>query len=126
MKGPDKDIWLIFLANEFDRLSQGVKTKINGTNTLTFIPKREVPFATKKVTHRQIAFGIRPNKFEAHRSRLTVCGNFLYFEGALSTPTVTVITTKLMVNNIISTKNGKVLCLYIKYIYLKNPLPGCS
>ena len=29
-----------------------------------------------------------------------------------------------MVNNIISTQNGKGLCLDIKNIYLNNPLPG--
>ena len=55
---------------------------------------------------------------------MTVCGNFLDFEGALSTPTVTVTTTKLMVNNIISTKNGRGLCLDIKKLYFNNPLPS--
>ena len=124
MKGPDKETWFRSLEHEFGRLYQGVGTRIEGTKILTFIPKRKVPFTTKEVTYGLIVCDIRPNKSETHRSRLTVCRNFLDFEGVLSTPTSKVTTTKLMVNNIISTKNGKCLCLDIKMFYLKNPLPG--
>ena len=52
-----------------------------------------------------------------------MCGNFLDFEGALITPTAPFITTKLMVNNIVSTKKGKGLCLDIKTLYLNNAVP---
>ena len=67
---------------------------------------------------------VRPNTSETHRSILMVCGNFIYFEGALSNPTATITTTKLLVNNIVSTKYGKFLCLDIKQLYLNNPFPG--
>ena len=107
MKCIYKDIRFISLVNEFDILAQGIRTRIKGTNNLTLIPKREVSFATKKVTYRRIVCDIRPNKSETHRSRLTVCGNLLDFEGALSTPTATGTTTNIMVDNIISTKKRK-------------------
>ena len=58
MKGPDKDTWFRSPENEFGRLAQGVGTRIKGTNTLTSIPKREVPFATKKVTYGRIVCDI--------------------------------------------------------------------
>ena len=114
MGGPDKETWFRSLKNELDILVQGVGTIIERTKTLTFIPKREVPFSTKKVTCRQIVWDIRPNKSETHRSILTVCGNLIDFEGGLINPTATITTTKLVVTSIISTKNGKLLCLDIK------------
>ena len=58
MKVTEKKIWFRSLENEFGRLAQGVGTRIKGTNTLTFIPKREVPFATKKVTYGRIVCDI--------------------------------------------------------------------
>ena len=106
MKGPDKEIWFRLLVNEFGRLAQGVGTIIKRTKTLTFIPKREVPFA-KNVTYGRIVCDNQTNKSEIHRSILMVCRNFLDFEGALSTPTDTITTTNLMVNNIIFTKTKK-------------------
>ena len=104
-------------------MSHGVGTIIKRKNTLTFIPKREVPFATKKVTYGRIVFDIRPNKSETHRSRLTVCGIFLDYEESLSTPTATIINTKGVVNNIVSTTNGKELCLYTNKSILKIHFP---
>ena len=118
MKCPDKDIWFRSLANEFVRLAQVVGTRIKETSTLPFFPKRKAPFATKTVTYGRIVCDIRPNKANTHRSILKVSGNFLYFEGGLSTPTATITTANLMVNNIISTKNGKRLCLDIRNTYI--------
>ena len=39
IKGPDKEIWTKSLANEFVRLAQGVRNRIEGTNKIYFIPK---------------------------------------------------------------------------------------
>ena len=39
IKGPDKEIWTKYLANKFGRLAQGVSKRIEGTNTIYFIPK---------------------------------------------------------------------------------------
>ena len=94
IKRPDKEIWTKSLANEFGRLTQGVKNLIKGTNTMYFIPKEEVPFETKKVTYPKIVCDIRPNKEETHCTRITVRGNFLEFAGTLTTPNVTIKTTK--------------------------------
>ena len=49
IKGPDKEIWTTSLANEFGQLAQGVRNQIEGTNTMYFIPKEEVPFKTQKI-----------------------------------------------------------------------------
>ena len=62
IQGTDKEIWTESLANEFGRLAQGVRNRIEGTNKMYFIPKEEVPFATKKVTYPKFVYDIRPNK----------------------------------------------------------------
>ena len=56
IQGPDKEIWTKSLANEFGRLTQGVQNRIEGTNTMYFIPKEEVSFETKKVTYPKISY----------------------------------------------------------------------
>ena len=38
-----KGVWSRSSANEFGRLAQGVGGRIKGTNTITFIPKSDVP-----------------------------------------------------------------------------------
>ena len=66
IKGPEKEIRKKILANEFGRLAPGVRNRIEGTNTMYFIPKEEVPFETKKVTYPKIVCNIRHNKAETH------------------------------------------------------------
>ena len=48
IKRPDKEMWTKYLANEFGRLAQGVSKRIEGTNTIYFIPKEEVPFKNQE------------------------------------------------------------------------------
>ena len=51
MHGTDKAIWRNYLANEFGRLAQGIGGRVEGNNTIYFIPKADVPFTTNKVTY---------------------------------------------------------------------------
>ena len=86
IKGPDKKIWTEYLANEFGRLAQGVSKRIEGNNTMYFIPKEEVPLKTKKVTYPKIVCDIHPNTAETHCTCITVGGNLLDYSGTLTTP----------------------------------------
>ena len=67
---------------------------------------------------------IKPHKKETHRTRLTVGGNLLPFDGNLSVPGATVTTTKCMLNSIVSTPAAKGLILDISNFYLNNDLPS--
>ena len=107
IKGPEKEIWTKSLANEFGRLAQEVRNRIEGTNTMYFIPKEEVPFKTKKVTYPKIVCGIRPNKAETHRTQITMGGNLLYYAGTLTTPNSTITTAKFLFNSVVSTPEAK-------------------
>ena len=81
IKGTDKKIWTKYLANKFGRLAQGVSKSIEGTNTMYFIPKEEVPFKTKKVTYPKIVCNIRLSKAGADvADNFGIC-DFLGFEG---------------------------------------------
>ena len=114
IKGPDKEIWTKSLANEFGRLAQGVSKRIEGTNTMYFIPKEEVPFKTKKFTYSKIVCNIRPSKAETHRTRITVGGNLLDYAGTLATPNATITTAKYLFNSVVSTPAAKCVLADIK------------
>ena len=90
---------------------------------MAFIPKNKVPFETNKVTYEKINCHVRPNKEETHRTRLTVGGNLLSYDGILTTPTATVTTAKLQINSILSKKKSKALILDIQNFYLNNNMP---
>ena len=107
IKGPDKEIWTKSLANEFGRLAQGVSERIDGTNSMYFIPKEEVPFKTKKVTYPKIVCNIRPRKAETHLIRITVGGNLIDYTVTLTTPTATITTAKCLFNSVVSTPAAK-------------------
>ena len=97
---------------------QSVGGRIEGTNTCFFIDKASVPFETKKVTYDRIVCDVRPQKEETHRTRLTVGGNLLDYEGTPTTPTATVTTAKFLFNSVVSTQKAKCVTADIKKIIL--------
>ena len=92
-----------------------------GTNTIFSIPKDKVP-AGRKVTYGRIEAEIRPQKAETHRTRLTVGGNLIHFPGDVTTPTADLITSKIIFNSVLSTKNAKFMCADISNFYLNDPM----
>ena len=116
IKGPDKEIWTKSLDNEFVRLSQGVSNIIEGTNSMYFIPKEEVPFKTKKVTYPKIFCNTRPRKAETHRTRIKVSVNLIDYAGTLTAPTATIITAKCLFNSVVSTPAAKCVLADIKLL----------
>ena len=66
---------------------------------------------------------IKPDKVKSNHTRLTVGGNLLDYSGVMSTLTVTVTTTKFLLNRIVSTLNVRCLTADTKNFYLNNNLP---
>ena len=92
--GQSVAVWKKILTNEFGRLADGVGTRIsNGTNTIKFINRRQVP-PDKKVTHGKMVCDIRPQKAETHRVRLAVEGDQIDYPREVSTPTSDLTTAK--------------------------------
>ena len=75
----------------------------SGTNTTSFIPKGKVPEG-RTVTYGMIVAEIQPQKAETHRTGLTVGGNLINFPGDVTTPTVDLITSKLIFNSLLLKK----------------------
>jgi hypothetical protein len=86
--------WNKAAANEFGRLAQGVGDRIEGSNTILFIPRQAVPKG-KIVTYCRFVVDIRPNKSEIHQVRLTVGGNLIQYPGDVSTRSADLTTSKV-------------------------------
>jgi hypothetical protein len=114
-------IWNEAAANEFGRLAQGVGNRINGSNTIFFIPRQAVPKG-KNVTYGRFVVDIRPNKSEIHRVRLTVDDNLIQYQGDVSTHSADLTTSKCLWNSTISTDGDKYMCLDVKNFYLGTPM----
>jgi hypothetical protein len=76
-------VWNKAALNEFGRLAQGAGGRIEGSNTIFFIPRQAVPKG-KIVTYGRFVVDIHPNKTETHRVRLTVSGNLIQYPGDVS------------------------------------------
>ena len=92
-----KDDWGYSFGNEIGRLAQGMPGRNNGTNTLFFIDRNEVPADRwKDITYGKIVCNVRPQKEETNRTRLTFGGNNTYTEIDCGTPTANLLTVKLL------------------------------
>ena len=120
--GPD---WNYSAANEFGRLAQGVGGRIkNPTNTIFFIKKEDVPKdRLKDTTYGKFVCKIRPEKIkEPNRTRLTVGGNLINFDGEVGTPTADMLLIKILLNSVISTPGARFMTADISNFYLNTPM----
>ena len=115
-----KTTWNTSYANKLGRLSQGIRS-IKGTNCIFFIPHTKVPKG-KTVTYGRLVVDYRPTKSDPNRTRLTVGGNVLVFDGDLYTETTDIISVKMLLNSVLSTPGAKFLTLDIKNFYLGTPM----
>ena len=60
----------------------------------------------------------RPEKGDPYRTCLTVGGNLIVYPGDCGTPTVDLLTVKLLLNSVISTPDAKSMTIDIKDFYL--------
>ena len=129
LNGPDKLAWITSLAKYLVRCAQGVgksrpsSTQISGTNAMFFIPRHAVP-AGEKVTYANFINNIRPVKKETHRVRMIVGGDSLDYEEDSSSPAVSLLDTKIMINSVISDshKGARYATGDINNFYLNNPM----
>eukprot|EP00957_Ditylum_brightwellii_P009149 692015-Ditylum_brightwellii.AAC.1 len=115
-------VWVTLCANEFGRLAQGVGKRMpNGTSTIKFITKNQVP-DNKKPTYARFVCDVRPQKAEKHRTRITVGCNLIEYPGEVHTPTTDMDVAKLLFNSVISTPRARFFTLDIKDFYLNTPM----
>eukprot|EP00804_Cyclotella_cryptica_P029607 CCRYP_017301-RA/>CCRYP_017301-RA protein AED:0.20 eAED:0.20 QI:0/0/0/1/0.2/0.16/6/0/602 len=116
-------IWKKAYGKELGRLAQGIPGIVQGTNTIVFIAQDDVPPDRRRdVTYGRICANFRPEKDDPHRVRLTVGGNRIHFPGDCGTPTADMLTTKILLNSIISTQGARFMTIDIKDFYLNTPM----
>ena len=97
--------------------------RVKGTNTFFFIRKANIPADRRKdVTYVNFQCNYRPEKEEKERTRMCAGGNRINFPGDAGTPTADLLTIKLLVNSIVSTKNAKMVTMDLKDFYLNTPM----
>ena len=120
--GKDKAIWDRSTANEYGRLTQGIRD-VEGTDTMFFIPWTALPKDRRRdVTYYRPVCDIRPKKEEKFRVRITVGGDRVNYPGEVSTPTSDLSTAKLLINSTISTDSARFMSMDISNFYLGTPV----
>ena len=116
--------WTHLYGNKIGHLAQGMPSRNKGTNTIFFIKKNQVPKErTRDVMYGLITTLIRPEKLdEPNRTRLVAGGDCVHFPGNAGTPTVDLLTVKLLLNSVISTKNARFMTMDTKDFYLNTPM----
>ena len=118
-----KNVWCGDFGKGVGRLAQGIPGIVEGTDTLNFIFKNEIPADRfKDVTYARIVCKYRSEKKDPNRYRITVGGNMTNYPGDCSTPTNDLLTVKLLLNSVISTKGEKFMILDTLNVYLMTPL----
>ena len=74
------------------------------------------------MTYGRIVVNYRPKKSDPNRVRLAVGTNCINYPGNCSTPTTNMLTVKLLLNSVISTKGAKFMSIDIKNFYLNTPM----
>ena len=64
----------------------------------------------------------RPEKSDPYQTRLTVVGNLISYPGDCGTPTIDLLTVKLLLNSVVSTPGAKFMTIDIKDFYLNTPM----
>jgi hypothetical protein len=90
---------------------------------LEFINKADIPAERwHDITYGRIVANFRPQKDDPYRIHLTNGGNRINFPSDCGTPTANMITTKLLLNSIISTPGPRFMTIDIKDFYLNTPM----
>jgi hypothetical protein len=118
-----KELWGKSYTKELGHLAQGMLRVSKGTNTIVFIHRKDIPYNRKcNITYTPVCVNYCPEKEDPNCTRVTVGGNLLHCPGDCGTPTVDMITVKLHLNSVISTKNACYCTINLKDFYLNTPM----
>jgi hypothetical protein len=97
------------------------KTGQKGTNVMFIVSYNKIKHMLhegKKFTYGNPVINYRPHKDNPHQICIMARGNLIKYISSPSVCTADLDTTKILWNNVISTKGAKYMCLYIKNFYL--------
>jgi hypothetical protein len=76
----------------------------------------------RDITYKRIVCNYRPEKKHPNCTRITMGGNLINYPNDCGTPTMDILTVKLLFNSIISMPNSKFMTINIKDFYLMMPM----
>jgi hypothetical protein len=116
------NLWGKSYTKELGRLAQGIPGN-KGTDTIVFIKYNEIPLNRRRnVTHGKTVVTYWPEKDNPNRMRLTVGGIQIVCLFDVSTPMVEMMTVKMHLNSVISTKGVHYCTIDLKDFYLNTPM----
>jgi hypothetical protein len=102
---------------------QGIPGVSKGTNTIIFIKRGKIPANHHcDATYVHVCVNYRPEKEDPNHTQLTVGGNLIHVLGNVSMPTIVMVTVKLHLISVISTKGAHYCTINLKDFYLNTPM----
>ena len=88
--------------------------RVEGTDKIIFIDKQDIPTTRwRDVTYGRVVVNYIPEKQDPNRTRLTVGRDRVNYSGYFVTPTVDLLTVKLLLNSIVSTPGANFMTIDI-------------
>ena len=129
---PDhKNTWDTSYTNELGQLCQGIgkhpsnptQQRVVGTDSFRTIYYQDIPHDRRAdVTYPRVVCEVRPQKEDMNRTHITIGGNRICYPGDTGTKTGLLELVKLVLNSVLSTRDGKFACFDLKNFYLGTPL----
>jgi hypothetical protein len=119
-----KELWLKAMSKKLHRLAQGCTGITKGTNTIFYLSHADICKIPqdRTVTYVRIVIDHRPQKEDPNCVRITVGGNLIDCPFELTTRTEDMVSSKILWNSVISTKDARFAGADIKNMYLETPL----
>jgi hypothetical protein len=112
------------MSKELHCLAQGCDGITKGTNTIFLLSHADICNIPKDqtVTYARIVIDHRPQKEDPNCVRMTVGGNLIDYLFELTTRMTNMVSSKILWNSVISTKDARFAGADIKNMYLETPL----
>ena len=112
------------MCYKLGRLSNGFNGRKDGTQTVHFMNHDEIKNipTDRTVMYARIVVFYRSQKADPYQFRITVGGNLIDYPGEFTVGTANIVTSKIMWNSVLSTKDGKYMCANVSNFYLETPM----
>jgi hypothetical protein len=117
-----KDLWIKAMSKELHHLAQGCPGVTKGTNTICYLSHADICKIpqNRTVTYAHTVIDHCPQKEDPNH--ITVGGNLIDYPLELTTHTADMVSSKILWNSVISTKDARFAGANIKNMYLETPL----
>jgi hypothetical protein len=118
-----KELWGESYTKELGCLAQGIPGVSKGTDTIIFIQRKDILNDRKpNVMYLWVCVNYCLENEDPNHTQVTVGGNLIHYPGNCGTPTVNMVTVKLHLNSIISTKKACYCTIDLKNFYINMPM----